>query len=58
MFDTHSVHKGTAAGAFPRTTAILEFHNEVKCAAVRTLGYQIPCPSGDQFMRQKPLAGS
>ena len=57
IFDTHSVHKGTVEGNRTRTTVILEFHNELKCAAVRELGLPLPCPSGDQFMRQWPLGG-
>lgn len=52
IFDTHTVHKGTPEGTIPRTTVILEFHNQLKCAAVRALGLPLPCPSGDQFMRQ------
>ena len=55
IFDTHTVHKGTPEGTHTRTTVIAEFHNVLKCPAVRRLGYQLPCPSGDQFMVQRRL---
>jgi len=55
IFDTHSVHKGTPEGSHERTTVIMEFHNQLKCPAVRVLGLPLPCPSGDQYMRQVKL---
>ena len=55
IFDTHSIHKGTHEGNHSRTTVIAEFHNVLKCPAVRRLGYQLPCPSGDQYMVQRRL---
>ena len=55
LFDTHTIHKGTTEGKNARTTVIAEFHNALKCPVVRRLGYQLPCPSGDQYMVQRRL---
>ena len=55
LFDTHTVHKATVAGAHDRTTAIFEFHNSMKCKIVEQAEMGIPCPSGDQFLVNRLL---
>ena len=57
LVDTHTIHKGTAEGNETRTTVIAEYHNALKCPAVRALKLQLPCPSGDQFMVQRLIRG-
>ena len=58
LVDTHTIHKGTAEGNETRTTIIAEYHNALKCPAVRALKLQLPCPSGDQFMVQRLIRGA
>lgn len=50
IFDTNTIHKGTANGIYDRLTVIIEFHHKLKCDLIKTLGYYLPCPSGDLFL--------
>jgi len=50
IFDTNSIHRGSPFGDHKRETIILEYHNQYKCPAIHSLGMNVPCPSGDQFM--------
>mmetsp|Transcript_13393 Transcript_13393/g.20048 ORF Transcript_13393/g.20048 Transcript_13393/m.20048 type:complete len:533 (-) Transcript_13393:92-1690(-) len=50
IFDTNAIHRGSPTGDHKRETIILEYHNSYKCPAIHSLGMNVPCPSGDQFM--------
>ena len=53
IFDTNTIHKGTAEGFYDRLTVIIEFHHKLKCSLIKTLGYYLPCPSGDLYSLKK-----
>mmetsp|Transcript_2212 Transcript_2212/g.3511 ORF Transcript_2212/g.3511 Transcript_2212/m.3511 type:complete len:529 (+) Transcript_2212:119-1705(+) len=55
IFDTNAIHRGSPFGNKMRETIILEYHNEYKCPAIHSLGLNVPCPSGDQYMAYHKL---
>jgi len=55
LFDTHTIHRGTTEGSQERLTVIVEFHNPRKCAVLDAAGFGLPCPSGDQFLIDRPV---
>jgi len=55
IFDTNTIHRGSPFGDHKRETIILEYHNNYKCPAIHSLGLNVPCPSGDQYMLARKI---
>jgi hypothetical protein len=56
LFDTHTLHKGTVQGDRERTVVIAEYHHVAKCAYSKEYSLGIPCPGGDIYRTDTPLA--
>jgi len=56
LFDTNTIHKGTVEGDRERTVVIAEYHHIAKCAYTKEFKLGLPCPGGDIYRTDAPLA--